>query len=251
MRTGVITKKLGMTRILSEDGAHVPVTVLQLEECQVVGLRTKESHGYTAVQVGARAAKLHKTSKPMRGYFAQARVTPKAKLVEFRVSEDALPEVGSTFSAAHFVVGQKVDVTGISIGKGFAGVMKRHNFGGGRASHGASLSHRTHGSTGQCQDPGKVWKGKKMAGQMGNKQATLQNLEVVSVDIDRGLILVRGGVPGPKGADILVSDAIKSPFAGELPIPGVFVNRNAEIAVPETFSAAEGAESNKETELCN
>src|SRR5690606_6107247 len=199
MRSGVIALKLGMTRVYNEAGEHVPVTVLRLENCQVVAQRTQEKHGYTAVQVGAGKAKVSRTSKAMRGHFASASVEPKMKLAEFRVTPENLLEVGAEITAEHFVPGQKVDVTGTSIGKGFAGVMKRHNFGGGRATHGNSISHRAHGSTGQRQDPGKVFKGKKMAGHMGQTRVTTQNIEVVSTDSDRGLILVRGAVPGSKG----------------------------------------------------
>ena len=199
MRSGVIAKKVGMTRLFMEDGRQVPVTVLQLEGLQVVAQRTAEKDGYTAVQLGAGAAKAKRTSKAMRGHFAAANVEPKRKLAEFRVSPENLIAVGEEISAEHYVEGQKVDVAGTSIGKGFAGAMKRHNFGGLRASHGVSISHRSHGSTGQCQDPGKVFKGKKMAGHMGAVRVTTQNLEIVRTDADRGLIMVKGAVPGSKG----------------------------------------------------
>ncbi len=222
MRTGVIAKKMGMTRVLSEDGTHIPVTVLQIEDCQVINNRTEDKDGYFAVQVGSGYVKSKNLSKAMRGHFSKSKVEPKKKVVEFRVSKDSLPEVGVSILADHFVIGQKVDVTGVSIGKGFAGVMKRHNFSGLRASHGVSVSHRSGGSTGQCQDPGRVFKGKKMAGQMGNKQITVQNLEVVSTDVERSLILVKGAVPGSKGTELLVKDAVKSVFEGELPNPGSF-----------------------------
>ena len=195
-RTGVIARKLGMTRIFADDGVHVPCTVLQLDGVQVVSHKTADRDGYVALQLGAGEAKAKRTPKALRGHFAKANVAPKRKLVEFRVAEDALIEVGAELTADHFVPGQKVDVAGISIGKGFAGAMKRHNFGGLRASHGVSISHRSHGSTGQCQDPGKVFKGKKMAGHMGATRVTTQNIEVVRVDADRGLILVKGAVPG-------------------------------------------------------
>ncbi len=198
MRSGVIAQKLGMTRVYNDAGEHVPVTVLRMENCHVVAQRTVEKNGYTAVQLGVGIAKVKNTSKAMRGHFAKAEVEPKAKVAEFRVSPDNLLEVGAEITAEHFVAGQKVDVTGTSIGKGFAGVMKRHNFGGHRASHGNSITHRAHGSTGQRQDPGKVFKGKKMAGHMGQTRVTTQNIEVVSTDSDRGLILVRGAVPGPR-----------------------------------------------------
>jgi len=210
MRSGVIAQKVGMTRVYNDAGEHVPVTVLRMEGCQVVAQRTVEKNGYAAVQLGAGTAKVKNTSKAMRGNFAVANVEPKAKLTEFRVTEDNLLEVGTELKAGHFAAGQLVDVTGTTIGKGFAGVMKRHNFSGGRATHGNSVSHRSHGSTGQRQDPGKVFKNKKMAGHMGQTRVTTQNLEVVSTDEDRGLILIKGAVPGSKGAWIIVRDAVKS-----------------------------------------
>ena len=210
MRSGVIAQKVGMTRVYNDAGEHIPVTVLRVENCQVVAQRTQDKNGYTAVQLGAGQSKVKNTSKALRGHFATASVEPKAKLVEFRVSEDNLIDVGAELTAAHFVAGQLVDVTGTSIGKGFAGAMKRHNFGGLRATHGVSVSHRSHGSTGNNQDPGKVWKGKRMAGHMGQTRVTTQNLEVVSTDSDRGLILVNGAVPGSKGSWIVVRDAVKS-----------------------------------------
>ncbi|CAN7256361.1 50S ribosomal protein L3 [Rhizobium rhizogenes] len=210
MRSGVIAQKVGMTRVYNDAGEHVPVTVLRMEGCQVVAQRTVEKNGYTAVQLGAGQAKVKNTSKALRGHFAVASVEPKAKLVEFRVTDDNLLEVGTEIKAAHFAAGQLVDVTGTTIGKGFAGAMKRHGFGGLRATHGVSVSHRSHGSTGSRQDPGKVFKNKKMAGHMGQTRVTTQNLEVVSTDEDRGLILVKGAVPGSKGAWIIVRDAVKS-----------------------------------------
>ncbi|PTW61582.1 LSU ribosomal protein L3P [Breoghania corrubedonensis] len=228
MRSGVIAQKVGMTRIYSDAGEHVPVTVLKLENCQVVAHRTAEKNGYTALQLGAGLAKVKNTPRPMRGHFAVAKVEPKRKVAEFRVSPDNVIEVGAEITADHFVEGQFVDVTGTSIGKGFAGVMKRHNFGGGRASHGNSVSHRSHGSTGQCQDPGKVFKGKKMAGHMGNTRVTTQNLKVVRTDVERGLIMVQGAVPGSKGGWILVKDAIKRNLPDGVPVPGSF--RAAEVA---------------------
>jgi large subunit ribosomal protein L3 len=222
MRSGVIVQKMGMTRVFTETGRHEPVTVLNLQGCQVVAQRTDDRDGYTALQLGAGRAKTKNVTGPMRGHFAKAKVEPKRKLAEFRVSTDNLIDVGAQFTAEHFMVGQKVDVTGISIGKGFAGAMKRHNFGGLRASHGVSISHRSHGSTGQCQDPGKVFKGKKMAGHMGDARVTTQNLEVVKTDLERGLIMVRGSVPGSKGGWVLLRDAIKRELPGDLPKPGAF-----------------------------
>ena len=219
MRTGVIAQKLGMTRVFDDTGNHVPVTVLKLDGCDVVDQRTVDRDGYTALQVGAGAAKTKRVSKAMRGHFAKAKVEPRRKLVEFRVAHDALVDVGTRLSADHFVSGQFVDVTGTSIGKGFAGAMKRHNFGGLRASHGVSISHRSHGSTGQCQFPGKVFKGKKMAGQMGSVRVTTQNLEIVDVDDERGLILVRGGVPGAKGGFVRITDAVKASRPTDAPYP--------------------------------
>src|SRR5690606_24592658 len=225
MRTGVIAKKVGMTRLFQDDGRHVPVTVLALEGCQVVAHRTAEKDGYTAVQLGAGAVKVKNLTKPERGHFAKNQVEPKRKLVEFRVAEDALVEVGATISADHFVAGQLVDVSGETIGKGFAGVMKRWNFGGLHASHGVSVSHRSHGSTGQRQDPGRVFKNKKMAGHMGDRQRTQQNLEVVRTDADRGLIFVKGSVPGSKNAWLLVRDAVKLPLPEGAPFPGAILEK--------------------------
>ncbi|MDS7597404.1 50S ribosomal protein L3 [Agrobacterium tumefaciens] len=210
MRSGVIAQKVGMTRVYNDAGEHIPVTVLRLDNVQVVAQRTEDKNGYTAVQLGAGQSKVKNTTKALRGHFAAANVEPKAKLVEFRVSAENLIDIGATLTANHFQAGQLVDVTGTTIGKGFAGAMKRHNFGGGRASHGNSISHRAHGSTGSNQDPGRVWKGKRMAGHMGQTRVTTQNLEVVSTDEDRGLILVKGAVPGSKGSWIIVRDAVKS-----------------------------------------
>ncbi|MHB0954083.1 MAG: 50S ribosomal protein L3 [Allorhizobium sp.] len=210
MRSGVIAQKVGMTRVYNDAGEHIPVTVLRMDNCQVVAQRTVDKNGYTAVQLGAGQSKVKNTSKGLRGHFAAASVEPKAKLVEFRVSEDNLIDVGAQLTAGHFSAGQLVDVTGTTIGKGFAGAIKRHNFGGLRATHGVSVSHRSHGSTGSNQDPGRVWKGKRMAGHMGQTRVTTQNLEVVSTDEDRGLILVKGAVPGSKGSWIIVRDAVKS-----------------------------------------
>lgn len=219
MRSGLITQKVGMTRIFNDDGSHLPVTVLKVEDLQVVANRTNDTDGYVAVQLGYGKAKVKNVSKPMRGHFAKAKVEPKAKLAEFRVSEDGLIEVGAELAATHFIEGQYVDVIGTSIGKGFAGAMKRHNFGGLRASHGVSISHRSHGSTGQCQDPGRVFKGKKMAGHLGAARVTVQSLKVVSSDADKGLILVHGAVPGHKGAYVLVKDAVKRAAPEGLPFP--------------------------------
>ena len=219
MRTGVIARKLGMMRVFAETGAHVPVTVLSLDRCRVVAQRRQEPDGYTALQLGAGMARTKRVTQPMRGHYAKAKVEPARRLVEFRVSEDALVGVGAELSADHFVKGQHVDVSGTSIGKGFAGAMKRHNFRGLRASHGVSISHRSHGSTGNSQNPGKVWKGKKMAGHMGDARATVQNLEVVDTDAERGLIMVRGAVPGAKGGWVLVSDARKRKLPEGAPFP--------------------------------
>ncbi|WP_319568411.1 50S ribosomal protein L3 [Cohaesibacter marisflavi] len=239
MRSGVIAQKLGMTRIYTEAGEHVPVTVLKVENCQVVAQRTVEKNGYTALQLGVGKAKVKNVSKPMRGHFAVAKVEPKRKLAEFRVSEENLIEVGSELTADHYIAGQHVDVVGTSIGKGFAGSMKRHNFGGGRATHGNSISHRAHGSTGQCQDPGKVFKGKKMAGHMGSTRVTTQNLKVVKTDADRGLVLVQGAVPGSKGGWILIKDAVKKARPEGVPLPGAI--RSADAPAVEA-PAAEGEE---------
>jgi len=219
MRSGLITQKVGMTRIFNDDGSHLPVTVLKVEDLQVVANRTNDTDGYVAVLLGYGKAKVKNVSKPMRGHFAKAKVEPKAKLAEFRVSEDGLIEVGAELAATHFVEGQYVDVIGTSIGKGFAGAMKRHNFGGLRASHGVSISHRSHGSTGQCQDPGRVFKGKKMAGHLGAARVTVQSLKVVSSDADKGLILIHGAVPGHKGAYVLVKDSVKRAAPEGLPFP--------------------------------
>ncbi|MDN2567418.1 50S ribosomal protein L3 [Aquibium sp. A9E412] len=243
MRSGVIAQKIGMTRVYNDAGEHVPVTVLRMENCQVVAQRTQEKNGYDAVQLGVGLAKVKNTSKAMRGNFAAASVEPKRKLAEFRVSPENMLDVGAEITVDHFVAGQKVDVTGTSIGKGFQGVMKRHNFGGGRATHGNSISHRTHGSTGQRQDPGKVFKGKKMAGHMGDRRVTTQNLEVVSTDAERGLILVRGAVPGSKGAWIMVRDAVKAPLPDGAPKPAAIraVEGN-QAAGGDAGAASEGAE---------
>lgn len=222
MRTGVIAKKLGMTRVFADDGAHVPVTVLQLDGCQVVGQRTQERDGYVAVQLGAGMKKAKNTNKAQRETFAKAEVEPKAYVTEFRVDADGLLDVGAELSADHFIAGQKVDIQGETIGKGFAGAMKRWNFGGLRATHGVSISHRSIGSTGGRQDPGKTWKNKKMPGHMGVDRVTTLNLRVVQTDVERGLILVEGAVPGSKGGWISVRDAVKKPLPKEAPKPGKF-----------------------------
>ena len=239
VRTGLIGKKLGMTRLYTEEGTHVPVTVVSLENCQVVSQRTVERDGYTALQLGAGTAKVKRTTKALRGHFAKANVEPKRKLAEFRIPEDALIEVGATMTADHFIAGQRVDVVGTSIGKGFAGAMKRHNFGGLRASHGVSISHRSHGSTGQCQDPGKVFKGKKMAGHMGDVRVTTQNLEVVKTDVERGLLLIKGAVPGSAGSWVLIKDAIKKALPEDAPRPGAFAIPANEDEKPAADAAEE------------
>ncbi|ARU17233.1 50S ribosomal protein L3 [Croceicoccus marinus] len=239
MRTGVIAKKVGMTRLFQEDGRHVPVTVLALEDCQVVSHRTLDRDGYVAVQLGAGEAKQKNVAKPQREHFAKAEVSLKMKVAEFRLEgEDGLLPVGASISAEHFIAGQKVDITGHTQGKGFAGAMKRWGFGGLRATHGVSLSHRSHGSTGNRQDPGKVFKNKKMAGHMGDRQRTQQNLEVVRTDADRGLIFVKGSVPGAKNAWLLVSDAVKLPLPEGAPFPGAVLDKKN--SAPEHDEAPAG-----------
>ncbi len=241
MRTGVIAQKLGMSRVFTKEGLHLPVTVLHLDGCQVVAVRTEGEDGYAAVQLGVGTAKVKNVSKPMRGHYGKAKVAPKRRLAEFRVSSDALLDVGAELSAAHFVPGQYVDVTGTSIGKGFAGAMKRHNFSGLRASHGVSLSHRALGSTGNSQDPGKVFKGKKMPGQMGNVRVTTQNLEIVSTDEDRGLILVKGAVPGARGGWVLLRDAVKRRPPEDLPFPAALRDSGVAPEAAETAAEDRGA----------
>jgi large subunit ribosomal protein L3 len=231
MRTGLIAKKLGMSRIFEADGTHVPVTVLQVNGLTVVAVKTNEKDGYTAVQLGTGAVKAKNVTKPLKGHFAKAKVEPKKKLAEFRVSEDCLLSVGNELSADHFVVGQYVDVCGTSIGKGFAGVMKRHNFAGLEASHGVSISHRSHGSTGQRQDPGKVFKGKKMAGHMGSERVTVQNLKVVAIDSAKGLVMVKGGVPGSENSWVRITDALKKTSTVELPMPAGLKKVDEPVAV--------------------
>ncbi|MBV7380518.1 50S ribosomal protein L3 [Maritimibacter dapengensis] len=247
MRSGVIAKKVGMTRLFLEDGSQVPVTVLQLDGLQVVAQRTAENHGYTAVQLGTGTAKAKRTSKAMRGVFSAAKVAPKRKLAEFRVDPENLIGVGEEITANHYFEGQFVDVSGTSIGKGFAGAMKRHNFGGLRASHGVSISHRSHGSTGQCQDPGRVFKGKKMAGHMGAARVTTQNLQVVKTDADRGLIMIKGAVPGAKGGWVTIKDAVKKPFPENAILPAALKSAAEEAAkAAEEAAAAAAAEAEEE-----
>ncbi len=247
MRSGLIAQKLGMTRIFTDDGTNVPVTVLGLQNCQVVGQRTEDKDGYTALQLGAGAAKVKNVSKARRGQFAAAKVEPKRCVAEFRVSAENLIEVGASMLADHFSDGQLVDVTGTSVGKGFAGAMKRHNFSGLRASHGVSISHRSHGSTGNSQDPGKVFKGKKMAGHMGAERVTTQNLTIVRTDNERGLIMVRGSVPGSKGGWVFIRDAVKHASPEGASFPGSFTvadNANAvkADAAPAEETTAEGGD---------
>ncbi|MEM7472174.1 MAG: 50S ribosomal protein L3 [Pseudomonadota bacterium] len=248
LRSGVIAKKVGMTRLFMEDGKQIPVTVLQLDKLEVVAQRTADKDGYTAVQLGAGTAKAKRTSKAMRGHFAAAKVEPKRKVAEFRVAEENLIPVGEEIIAAHYFEGQFVDVAGTSIGKGFAGAMKRHNFGGLRATHGVSISHRSHGSTGQCQDPGKVFKGKKMAGHMGAARVTTQNLQVVKTDVERGLIMIKGAVPGSKGGWVTVKDAVKKATPENVIYPAALASaakeakRLADEAAAEAEAEAKAAE---------
>ncbi|SIO52557.1 LSU ribosomal protein L3P [Rhodovulum sp. ES.010] len=246
MRSGVIARKVGMTRLFMEDGRQVPVTVLQLDGCQVVAQRTAEKDGYTAVQLGAGSAKAKRISAPMRGHFAKASVAPKRKLAEFRVAPENLIGIGEEITADHYFEGQFVDVSGTSIGKGFAGAMKRHNFGGLRASHGVSISHRSHGSTGQCQDPGRVFKGKKMAGHMGAARVTTQNLQVVKTDADRGLIMVKGAVPGAKGGWVTIKDAVKKPTPENIILPAALKSAAEEAQRAAEEAAAQAAAEEEE-----
>jgi large subunit ribosomal protein L3 len=241
MRTGLLAQKLGMTRIFAADGNHVPVTVLKLENCQVVAVRTEEKNGYNAVQLGVGKAKVKNVSKAQRGHFAKAKVEPKKKLAEFRVSKENLLDVGAELSAAHFVAGQFVDVVGTTIGKGFAGSMKRWNFGGLRATHGVSVSHRSHGSTGNRQDPGRTFPGKKMAGHLGSERVTTQNLKVVATDVEQGLIMIQGAVPGHEGTFILIKDAVKRKLPKDAPFPAALRGNagagNAEAGIAEAAPA--------------
>jgi large subunit ribosomal protein L3 len=241
MRTGVIAKKLGMARFFDEAGTHVPVTVLSLEGCTVVAQRTQDKDGYVALQLGAGAKKPKNTSKAMRGHFAKAEVEPKRQLAEFRVSEDMLIDVGAELTADHFLPGQKIDVTGTTVGKGFQGAMKRWNFGGMRATHGVSVSHRAHGSTGQRQDPGKTFKGKHMAGHLGQETVTTLNLTVWRVDVERGLILVKGAVPGTEGDFVKIRDAVKIAAPKGVPTPGAFRKAGDEAAAPAAEDEAPAA----------
>ena len=241
MRTGLIAKKLGMSRIFGADGTHTPVTVLSVDNLVVVDVKTQEKDGYTAVQLGTGAVKVKNVSKPLKGHFAKASVEPKKKLAEFRVSEDCLLSVGNELSVEHFVVGQYVDVCSTSKGKGFAGVMKRHNFAGLEATHGVSISHRSHGSTGQRQDPGKVFKGKKMAGHMGDERVTVQNLKVAAIDADKGLIMVKGAVPGGENAWVYVTDAVKKVAASNLPMPAGLKKVDEPVAAKAEENAADNA----------
>jgi len=246
MRSGVIAKKLGMTRLFLEDGKQVPVTVLLLDALQVVAQRTADKDGYTAVQLGAGLAKAKRTTAAMRGHFGKAQVAPKRKIAEFRVTPDCMIGVGEEITADHYFAGQFVDVAGTSIGKGFAGAMKRHNFGGLRASHGVSVSHRSHGSTGQCQDPGKVFKGKKMAGHMGAVRSTTQNLQVIRTDSDRGLIMIKGAVPGSKGGWVTIKDAVKKPVPDTVIRPAAL--KSDKVAAHRAAEAAAAAAAAAEAE---
>ena len=249
MRTGLIAQKMGMTRVFAEDGTHHAVTVLKVDGCQVVAQRTKERDGYVALQLGVGSRKAKNVTKPQRGHFAKAKVEPKRKIVEFRVADDGLVDVGAEITVEHFVAGQFVDVTGMTIGKGFAGAMKRHNFSGLEASHGVSISHRSHGSTGGRQDPGKVFKNKKMAGHMGQRTRTTQNLKVLGTDLDRGLLLVEGAVPGSKGGFVTVCDAVKRKRAEGLPYPAAVKGAGKAEATPAAEQpAAPAAESGQEAQ---
>ncbi len=241
LRSGVIAKKVGMTRLFMEDGRQVPVTVLQLDKLQVVAQRTADKDGYSAVQLGAGTAKAKRTTKALRGHFAVAKVEPKRKVAEFRVAPENLIKVGEEITADHYFEGQYVDVCGTSIGKGFAGAMKRHNFRGLEMTHGVSISHRSHGSTGQCQDPGKVFKGKKMAGHMGAARVTTQNLQVVRTDSDRGLIMIKGAVPGSKGGWVTIKDAVKKPFPENAILPAALKSAAEEAARAAAEAAAQAA----------
>ncbi len=245
MRTGIIAKKVGMTRVFNESGEHVPVTVLHVDGLQVIAQRTVEKDGYVALQLGAGKVKAKKVTKAVRGHFAKAEVEPKAKVVEFRVSEDNLVDVGSEISVEHFLPGQLVDVSGVTIGKGFAGAMKRWNFGGLRATHGVSVSHRSHGSTGQRQDPGKVFKNKKMAGHLGAENVTTQNLKIERTIPEDGLILVRGSIPGHDGGWVVVRDAVKHPIPADAPKPAAIKslagNASSDAPAVEAAPAAEAS----------
>ena len=234
MRTGLLAKKIGMTRIFNTEGRHVPVTVLHMDGCHVLAQRTEATHGYVALQLGVGTAKVKNCTKAQRGHFAKAKVEPRAKVAEFRVSADALVDVGTELSVSHFVAGQKVDITGTSIGKGFAGAMKRWNFGGLRATHGVSVSHRSHGSTGNRQDPGKTFANKKMAGHLGDERVTTQNLTVVQVDAEQGLIFVCGAVPGSENGWVMIRDAVKKPIPQDAPFPAGLRQAANDTPVEET-----------------
>jgi large subunit ribosomal protein L3 len=246
MRTGLIAQKLGMSRVFTDEGNHVAVTVLRVDNCQVVAQRTQEKDGYTALQLGVGAAKVKNVTKPQRGHFAAAKVEPKAKVAEFRVSDDALVPVGVEITAAHFLAGQFVDVTGTSIGKGFAGGMKRHNFSGLRATHGVSVSHRSLGSTGQRQDPGKTFKNKKMAGQLGNERVTTQSLQIVRADAERGLILIKGSVPGAEKGWVLIKDATKRKAPDGLPFPAAVRGDGSETPAEPDAAELDASEAGEE-----
>lgn len=249
MRTGLIAKKAGMTRLFDEEGRQVPVTVLKIENCQVTNVRTQDKDGYVAVQLGAGAAKLKRVAKAQREQYAKAKIEPKQKVAEFRVSDDNVLEIGAELGANHFLAGQFVDIAGTTIGKGFAGAMKRHNFGGMRASHGVSISHRAHGSTGQCQDPGKVFKNKKMAGHMGAVSQTTQNLKVIATDVEEGLVMVKGSVPGAKNGWVYITDAVKKPAPEGVPLPaGLKKDGLAELKADVANDEAEAVDENTATE---
>ena len=239
MRCGVIVRKLGMSRVFNDKGEHIPVTVLRLEDAEVLSTKTVEKDGYTAIQLGFHNKKLKHTNKPMRGVFSKSKSEPKERVAEFRVSKEALLKVGDKLSVNHYVTGQKVDVVGISQGKGFAGSMKRHNFGGMQASHGVSISHRAHGSTGNSQDPGRTWKGKKMAGQYGNVRITTQNLTVVKLIENENLILVQGSVPGSKNGVVMLKDAIKSKVPDAAPFPAGLHSLNEQVSSKEVDIVAD------------
>ncbi len=242
MRCGVIARKLGMSRMFNDKGEHVPVTVLRIEDVEVLSTRSMKKDGYIAVQLGFNNKKLKNINKPLKGHFAKAKTEPKEKIIEFRVSEDALLKIGDKISVNHFIPGQKVDVMGISQGKGFAGSMKRHNFGGMQATHGVSISHRAHGSTGNSQDPGRTWKGKKMAGQYGNVRVTTQNLKVVKLLEDEDLILVEGSVPGSKNGIVTLSDAVKHDLPKEAPFPAGL--RTSDASHDKTIPVSENTSGN-------
>lgn len=247
-RVGVIAKKIGMTAVFDQSGSRIPVTMLKLDNCSVVGTKEKARDGYLALQVGVKEYKnVSKASKSLQGHFKKNSVVPKKKLVEFRVDEDAVLDVGTSIKADHYVPDQFVDVAGISIGKGFAGVMKRHNFKGMRASHGVSISHRAHGSTGQCQDPGRVFKGKKMAGQMGNTRVTMQNLKVIAIDTENDTILVKGGVPGSRNSYVFIQDAIKRALPEAAPYPGKKHEEKLDESVTDTAVAPDVVANEAET----